>query len=128
MRKIANKPKSTLPSTQSAVEEFGPLFAVLDEIEALVPRRVVDLAKTSEEYCSWRLVAETEKGIILRDGVQHWMEETLWVRRRTPGCSFALRFEGHEYEFEKLLVRRSIHSAPAFPHIARRSRAKRVAA
>jgi hypothetical protein len=118
----------SMPTAMSAAEEFGPLFVVLDEIKPLVPRRVVDLDKTVDEFCSWKLVEETEKGIILRDGVQHWMEETLWVCKRTSGCSFALRYEGREYEFEKLLVRRSIHSAPSSPRIARRSRAKRVAA
>lgn len=118
----------SLPKTMSAVEEFGPLFAPLDEIKALIPRRVVDLEKTNEEFCSWHLVEETEKGIILRDGVQHWMEETLWVCGRTPGRSFALRYEGREYEFNKVLARRSIHAAPSSPEIARRSRSKRVAA
>jgi hypothetical protein len=118
----------SLPTARSAAEEFGPLFAVLDEIRPLVPRRVVDLEKSGDEFCSWKLVEETEEGIILRDGVEHWMEETLWVCKRTSGCSFALRYEGREYEFEKLLVRRSIHSAPSSPSIARRSRAKRVAA
>lgn len=98
---------SPLLSVSTAEEAFGPLFAALD----LVPRRVVNLG--ADEVCgSWNLVRETSDGIILRDGVNHWMEETFWVARRSPGCSFALRFRGQEFEFVRVLARRGHISKP----------------
>ena len=122
------KSSNALPVPRSAAEEFGPLFAVLDEAKALQPRRVVDLDKTDGEFVSWRLFMETEDGIVLRDGVHHWMEETLWVLRRTPGRTFALRYQGHEYEFDRVLARRSIHAEPASDENQHRSRGRRAAA
>lgn len=128
MKRRFEKPSSVLLSPKSAAEEFGPLFAVLDEVKALQPRRVVDLDKTDGEFVSWRLFMETEDGLVLRDGVLHWMEETLWVLRRTPGRTFALRYQGHEYEFERVLARRSIHVEPASDENHHRSRGRRAAA
>lgn len=110
----------------SAAEEFGPLFATLDDLAA--NRRVVDLDNCDEEFVSWHLVGKNDEGIVLRDGVDHWMEETLWIRGRTPGCTFALRIEGVEYEFCRLLTRRSIHAEPASRRSSNRPQGRRVAA
>lgn len=118
------EPSKALPG--SAAEEFGPLFATPYELAA--NRRVVDLNDCEEKFISWHLVEKNDEGIVLRDGVDHWMEETLWMRGRTPGCTYALHFEGVEYEFSRLLARRSIHAEPASRRSSNRPQGRQVTA
>ena len=109
----------------SAAEEFGPLFAILD-----ANRRIVDLDDQREIECvNWHLFKETEEGLILRDGVDHWMEESLWIKAQ-PGSmrTFALRYRQEEYEFCRVLSRRSVHSEPARDRKSNRPQGRRVAA
>ena len=65
------------------------------------PARIVeDLAVTA-----WRLVEVRPDGIVLRDGPpDRWAEETLWVAGVTPGRTYAIRWEGGDYEFRSQLA------------------------
>lgn len=107
---MLNMPAPSNALLVSAAEEFGPLFAVLDKPEP--NRKVLDLEGCDCDFVAWRLFEEVNEGIVLRDGVQYWTEQTLWVPRRTPSCSFALRYRGREYEFVRVIARRHYLSSP----------------
>jgi len=63
-------------------------------------RNVEDLSATP-----WRILEFRPDGLVLRDGVEaRWSEETLWCPGRTPGCSYAIRWKGQEYEFRAQLA------------------------
>jgi hypothetical protein len=64
-------------------------------------RHVEDLAVTT-----WRLVEVRGNGIVLRDGPSddRWSEETLWAPGVTPGRTYAILWEGREYEFRSQLA------------------------
>jgi hypothetical protein len=115
----------TLPSHDTEIEDFGPLFACLKDrapepSPTPIPKReVVDLATNQLKFVSWLVFAETEEGLILRDGVEHWMELTLWKAGETLGCGFALRHQDVEYEFAELLDTRPLGSKPREPDPSR---------
>ena len=94
MKKTAITPYIGLPLSRSTAGGFGPLFRALDDSNVPILRSVVGLELTDEENCNWRLLPKAEQELILRDGGEHWMEQTLGTRRKRPGCSFALRCEG----------------------------------
>jgi hypothetical protein len=65
------------------------------EQDCIRTRLVEDLAATT-----WQVLQVLPEGIILRDGPpDHWSEETLWGPGRTPGRTYAIRWDGREYEF-----------------------------
>lgn len=96
--------------------EWGPLFAGLEVEEEIRPMRVVeDLEYQRGVLCCWRFVERCPEGLILRDGVDYWTTETLWVPGSTPGRTYALRIEEIEYEYAKVLRRRNPFSRGVRP-------------
>jgi hypothetical protein len=84
-------------------------------------RLVEDIAVTT-----WRLVEVCSNGIVLRDGTpEGWSEETFWVPGVTPGRTYALAWQGREYEFREQLATFHPYSFDrrAFSKVRRRSKA-----
>jgi len=90
--------------------EWGPLFDEVSEPEPSPLRVVEDLHDQRGVFCCWHLADRCPDGLILRDGVEYWTTESLWIPGHTPGRTYALRIDGVEYEFRRALRRRDPYS------------------